>query len=46
LTAFTVSANTLLSGNGDVTIVIDKALPDSDNLLFEPIPNELLYTYS
>ncbi|CAD8161606.1 unnamed protein product [Paramecium octaurelia] len=41
-----VTNNMLVSGNGDVSITLTKVQPDSNNMLFEPIPNELLFTYS
>lgn len=41
---FTATADHLVSGNGAVTATITKSA-DSNNLLFEPIPNELLFTY-
>jgi hypothetical protein len=40
------SEGKLTSGSGLVGIEVVKPIPDSDNLLFEPIPNELLFTYS
>ena len=42
----TGDGTTLVSGNGDVTLTVANTIADNDNLLFEPIPNELLFTYS
>ena len=36
----------MTSGNNGASVSVDNTIPENDNLLFEPIPSELLYTYS
>ncbi|CAD8206675.1 unnamed protein product [Paramecium pentaurelia] len=46
LTNFRVVTNNLISGNGEVKVTITTLSQASSNILYEPIPNELLFTYS
>jgi hypothetical protein len=43
---FKVASNSLVSGGGAVTVTIDKTIEKSNDQLYQPIPSELLFTYS
>ncbi|KAM3144741.1 hypothetical protein pb186bvf_003050 [Paramecium bursaria] len=45
ITNFRVTQNNLKAGS-DVTVSIQNTIPQSNNILFEPIPSEVLFRYS
>ena len=42
----TVKQNNLIGGQDKPKIIITETIPDSNNIFYNPIPNELLFTFS